>query len=568
VETKTEHMDAAILQAVLPEIREELTGLPVTKVELVGTYGVFMRFGGSRKGLFFSAHPELSRLGLVDTPPALGDPRPAPDNLTQPLRGGRLVGVEQEPSGRLARFRFEIENARHPAPSLVAELIPRFANLILVGNDERILWSKRDFTGDRPRQIAAGLPYETPAADSGPAFADLDEPTIRARLDDGDGPLHSRLPRGWGGGPKGHARVFEEANLDVAERLAALALASRMPRPHVGHHEETESAHLFPADPGPIPGWTIEAAASANETVHRYYTRREEGESQTKLLADLRRILARRRTRAAKALRQIERRLDEASREPELRHQAELLSAHLTLARRGMKSVMVPEFDGSGDVEITLDPKLAPKENVDRLFRRARRLARGREESEAQRAIQESEVAEADRGLASLDPPPAPERLREIASELAPSVLAARERGARAPTAEPAESQRRPSLPPGFQPRVYELPGGWEVWVGRNSKQNDDLTHRHASPRDLWFHARGCQGSHTVLRVSSGKGEPSKDVILAAAAIAAFHSKARNSGLVPVAYTEKRFVRRARKAAPGTAVMMREKVVMVRPNVP
>ncbi len=279
-------------------------------------------------------------------------------------------------------------------------------------------------------------------------------------------------------------------------------------------------------------------------------------------------MLVRRRTRAAKGLRQVEKRLDEASREPELRAQAELLTAHLSEIRRGLKTVTLPAFDGSGDVEIALDPKLDPRGNVDRLFKKARRLARGREESETQRAIQEAEIEEVDRALEQLEPPPPAERLRELARAIAPSVLAATERGAPAKSVTEEEPERRGSLPPGFTPRVYELPGGWEVWVGRNSKQNDELTHRHASQKDVWFHARGCQGSHAVLRVSSGKGEPDKDTILRAAAIAAFHSKARNAGLVPVAYTEKRYVRKPRKSPVGTAVMMREKVVMVRPAVP
>ena len=112
------------------------------------------------------------------------------------------------------------------------------------------------------------------------------------------------------------------------------------------------------------------------------------------------------------------------------------------------------------------------------------------------------------------------------------------------------------------------LSGGWEVRVGRSNSENDELTHRWASQRDLWFHARGAQGSHAVLRVGSGKGEPPREIIEAAAAIAAWFSKARNSSLVPVAYTEKRYVRKPRKAPVGTALMMREKVIMVTPALP
>ena len=71
-----------------------------------------------------------------------------------------------------------------------------------------------------------------------------------------------------------------------------------------------------------------------------------------------------------------------------------------------------------------------------------------------------------------------------------------------------------------------------------------------------------------ILRITSGKGEPSKETIRQAAAIAAFHSKARTSGLVPVAYVERRYVRKPRRSPPGTASMLREKVIFVEPWAP
>jgi predicted ribosome quality control (RQC) complex YloA/Tae2 family protein len=482
-------MDAIHLQAVLPEIEAALSGRPVTRVELWGKFGVLLRFSGSRRDLYLSAHPELSRAGLLDRPPALGPARPAPDNLAKPLEGARLEAAEQEPNGRVVRFRFSKEGADHARPVLVGELIPRFANAVLVGAGERILWSARAFEGRRPREIAPGRPYVPPAAGAPPASA-----------------------------------------------------ASEAP----------------PGAPPPA------------ETVNGIYGLREEREARDQLLGELRRMLVRRRTRAAKALRHIEGRAEEAAREPRIRREAELLAAHLPLAKRGMREVTVPDFDGSAHVTIPLDPKLEPRQNLDALFKKARRLARGVEEIETQRAIQAAAIAEADHALGSLDPPPELERLREIAGRLAPSLLEgppSRGAGQRGAAAEDGPGALA-ALPPGFTPRRYVLPGGWEVWAGRNSRQNDELTHRHASQRDLWFHARGSEGSHTVLRVGSGKGEPPKEILLAAARIAAYHSGARNSKLVPVAYTEKRYVRKPRGAPAGLAVMMREKVVMVEPRLP
>jgi predicted ribosome quality control (RQC) complex YloA/Tae2 family protein len=119
-----------------------------------------------------------------------------------------------------------------------------------------------------------------------------------------------------------------------------------------------------------------------------------------------------------------------------------------------------------------------------------------------------------------------------------------------------------------FPFRRFVVPGGFEVWVGRNSANNDELTVRHAHPSDLWFHARGVGGSHVVLKTKSAAGVPGKDAIRAAAAIAAYYSKYRNASNVPVAYTEKKYVIKPRGVPAGTVTMQREKVIMVRPALP
>ncbi len=118
------------------------------------------------------------------------------------------------------------------------------------------------------------------------------------------------------------------------------------------------------------------------------------------------------------------------------------------------------------------------------------------------------------------------------------------------------------------RPRRFELPGGWIVLVGRSNRENDALTHHLARPDDLWFHARGVSGSHVVLRRGGRKDNPPKDIIARTASIAAYFSKARTSRMVPVVYTEKRFVRKPRKGAPGLALVQREKVIMAEPREP
>lgn len=103
--------------------------------------------------------------------------------------------------------------------------------------------------------------------------------------------------------------------------------------------------------------------------------------------------------------------------------------------------------------------------------------------------------------------------------------------------------------------------------AGRTDADNDRLSTRLARPGDLWFHVRGMPGSHVVLQGREG-AEPDRETVRAAAAIAAWHSKAREGGVVSVSCTEARFVRKPRGAKPGTVEIRQETALKVRPALP
>jgi predicted ribosome quality control (RQC) complex YloA/Tae2 family protein len=116
--------------------------------------------------------------------------------------------------------------------------------------------------------------------------------------------------------------------------------------------------------------------------------------------------------------------------------------------------------------------------------------------------------------------------------------------------------------------RTFDLDARWFVVVGRSNEENDEITFRLSGPNDWWFHAHGVPGSHVVLRARGGNESPSARIIEQAASIAAHFSKARHSGLVPVIYTRRRYVRKFRGAAPGQVTCERESMVMVPPVLP
>jgi predicted ribosome quality control (RQC) complex YloA/Tae2 family protein len=113
----------------------------------------------------------------------------------------------------------------------------------------------------------------------------------------------------------------------------------------------------------------------------------------------------------------------------------------------------------------------------------------------------------------------------------------------------------------------YTLPGGWTVLVGRTDADNDRLSLHIAKPNDWWFHIRGMPGSHVLLLARPGD-DPDRATLKRAAAVAAYHSKARTAGLVAVSCTRARYVTKPRDAPPGTVQIRKEIILKVRPEAP
>jgi predicted ribosome quality control (RQC) complex YloA/Tae2 family protein len=124
---------------------------------------------------------------------------------------------------------------------------------------------------------------------------------------------------------------------------------------------------------------------------------------------------------------------------------------------------------------------------------------------------------------------------------------------------------RRPAAP---RVRVFEyaLPGGWKVLAGRTDDDNDRLSLKVARPNDWWFHVHGVPGSHVILQGPEGE-EPDRSTLKSAAAIAAFHSKARDAGVVPVTCAQAKHVSKPHGAKPGTVTVKKTTTLKVRPSI-
>ena len=131
-------------------------------------------------------------------------------------------------------------------------------------------------------------------------------------------------------------------------------------------------------------------------------------------------------------------------------------------------------------------------------------------------------------------------------------------------TDRPGNDRHRPDPPRLW---VYTLSGGHRVMAGKTDVDNDRLSLKVAGPNDWWFHVRGMPGSHVVL-IAAEDRKPDRSTLNRAAAIAAYHSKARGGGVVAVSGTLARHVTKPRGAKPGTVRIRKERIFKVRPALP
>lgn len=279
--------------------------------------------------------------------------------------------------------------------------------------------------------------------------------------------------------------------------------------------------------------------------------------------------------------------LAEAERGAEFRTWGETLLAYLRQVPPRSARVELPDPANPGrNLEIPLDPAIAPQANAARYFKRAAKAERGLKEVpprlsavqaeahslavllERTRALEEGGTDTARPDDLTLD--------RDLEAALAKvpvsvartlGVVPSRSVAGATPRAR-AMARGREDVPARLVPRRLKTREGWDVLIGRSNEGNDHLTHHLARPEDYWFHVHGAAGSHVVLRRGKSKNEPSKKTLEEVSSWAAFYSQARTAGKVPVIVTRKKYVRKPRKGPPGLALCTNEKTLIVRPAEP
>ncbi len=292
-------------------------------------------------------------------------------------------------------------------------------------------------------------------------------------------------------------------------------------------------------------GHAVVSAADADAALRAFHRRRLATDAFARRHAAL---VARLDTALARAAQREEAMLDalaQPSRADGYEQDAHLLLAAAHTIPPGAAEAAVPDLYGTGLRTLPLDPALTAAENAERLYTRARRTREARRHAEARFDAATTARATLAALLADAQALPDLDALDAFLAREGPR-LDALLRDTGAPDAAREPFHRVP------------LGHGYEAWVGRSAQDNDALTLRHTRPFDLWLHARGVTGSHVVVRLPGRTATAPRPVVERAAELAAYYSKARTSGLVPVTVTTRKYVRKRKGSPPGSVVVERE----------
>lgn len=357
-------------------------------------------------------------------------------------------------------------------------------------------------------------------------------------------------------GPLADELAFRAGATEDPSRLLACAngILAELAKPASRMYVDADGAPLLSLAPLHHLDWQSEPFDTVDEAV-RVCARRRMAQSRFEgSWRPLLQAIRRRRDQAARSLERVEEELLQPSRADRYEHLGHLLMAQPQLVEVGAEVTQLPDLLGDGSlVTIRLDPMKTPIENAQRMYGKAK----------ANRAAREAAFDRLDGLRAQLEE--LDTMLEEVtALEDVKAVQAFEQRHAK----QLARLRQSSDDEDGIPYRRFDVGQGYEVWVGRNAKQNDALTLHDARPFDIWMHARGVAGSHAVLRVKGRQDQPPKRILEQAAAIAAWFSKARTHSMAPVIMTQRKYVRKPRKALPGAVLVEREQVIMIEPGLP
>ena len=574
-------MDGFSVMALTDEINKVLSGSKIDKIQQTEHDELLISFFGlcGGKKLRLTANPAVARVCLTE------DRKQSPETaplfcmlLRKHLSGAKLISATQPDFERIIVLTFEATDdfGEKCEKKLIAELMGRHSNIILLGENDKIIDSIKhvDFSVSSVRQVLPGLKYASPPKQNklNPLLCDLNSVSEAIKNGDKASKIDKVILSSVGGvSPLISREICEKAIstcdkflqelnytqiLDIATVCIDLFKMARekLFSPCYLLRKDTKKPFEFSSFSINQYGNSAELVAlnSMSETVEAFYREKDARERISHKSARLVKIVSTNIERCAKKLARQLSELDDTKNMEKYKQYGELITANLYRIKKGDKNASVENYYNENElVTIPLDETLSPSENAQRYFKKYTKSKTAKHELSAQIEKAKHELSYLESVEEELSKAEDVRDLAEISEELYEQGYVKRQE----------KNKRKREI---SKPLEFSSSDGFTILVGKNNKQNDILTLKTAKNSDMWFHTKDIHGSHVILRYEHGK-EFSEIAIIEAARLAARYSKAKNSVNVPVDYTLAKFVKKPSGAAPGMVIYTDNKTIYVTP---
>ena len=561
--------DATYLSAVIEEIRQ-LGDARVEKIHQPSRDTVIfhLKHKEGRAKLLFAANPAAPRLHLTGANP---ENPPEPPMFCMLLRkhlgSARLVGVEQLPMERCALFTFDCidEMGDQVQKRLVAELMGRTCNLYLLAPDGRILDCLRRIGLDEStkRPALPGMYYQQPepvnkaeplTANYLQILSDPGADLLCDRLMDtlgGLSPLICREAALYAAGDP-DARVEQLELAPVAEKLA-LFFTEHLTHPTPCYYAQADGMpKQFAFCPIRQYG-EYQQAESFSGLLDMYYTVRDRKDAMRQKSQAVRKTVSNLCQRLTRKIAIQEKELTATYDRERLRQLGDILMANLHAMEKGQTKVRCMDFydENMGEIDIPLSPTLSPQQNAAKYYKDYTRMKNAENELQKQLSLGRVELSYLQSVLDELNRAETEQELEEIRRELQDGGYLK------------ADSARKRVKQAKLAPMRFESTDGYPIYVGRNNRQNDELTFKMARKDDLWLHASKVHGSHVIIACAGAT--PPDNTITQAAQLAAYYAETNGGQNIAVDMTPVKQVKKIPNGKPGMVIYHSYKTVIANP---
>ena len=569
-------LDGIVVASLAKELQENFTNARLSKIAQPEKDELLLTMKGSngQKRLLLSASASLPLVYISDK--NIPSPMTAPNFcmlLRKHVANGRITAITQPGMERIIVFEIEhlddLGDLRHK--KLIIELMGKHSNIIFCDENDMILDSIKHISAQvsSVREVLPGRTYFIPAQqDKMNPLEETAEHFTEHALSKPCGVAKAIYTSYTGISPLAANEFCYRADVDgdapctslneaQKEKLAEVFLAAMIDiregrfYPNIIMHQDE------PVEYAAIPltsyaSDTVVSYDSISEVLENYYAQRSLYTRMRQKSADLRHVITTLLERNRKKYDLQKKQLKDTEKREKYKVYGELIHTYGYQLEEGCKGFDALNYYTNETIHIPLDATISPLDNAKKYFDRYAKLKRTYEALTDLIEDTQLEIDHLDSIATALDIAETEADLQQIKEEMMESGYIKHKYSKK-------KTQGK------SKPYHYRSTDGFDIYVGKNNFQNDELTFKFAEGNDWWFHAKGMPGSHVLVKTKTG--EMPDRTFEEAGRLAAFYSKGRGNEKVEIDYLQKKNVKKPNKAKPGFVVYYTNYSLTIQPDI-